>query len=156
MPTKQTLRRYLTQHLLQPPRERGKPAPGQLELPLERFIPARAGKTCMVTTRPALLPVHPRASGENYNDDFDDEDDSGSSPLARGKRAYVMFWVETRLAHPRASGENGERRVTLAVATGSSPLARGKPRQTVLKAMPTRLIPARAGKTCFNVSYQAC
>ena len=42
-----------------------------------------------------------------YNDDFDDEDDSGSSPLARGKRAYVMFWVETRLAHPRSRGENG-------------------------------------------------
>ena len=96
----------------------------------------------MVTTRPALLPVHPRASGENYNDDFDDEDDSGSSPLARGKRAYVMFWVETRLAHPRASGENGERRGTLAVATGSSPLARGKPALKLAIKHASRLIPA--------------
>ena len=43
----------------------------------------------MVTTRPALLPVHPRASGENYNDDFDDEDDSGSSPRERGKRVLA-------------------------------------------------------------------
>ena len=54
----------------------------------------------------------------------------------------------SRWAHPRACGENPSHGRVLAEHQGSSPRVRGKPHCIPPPTPRTRLIPARAGKTC--------
>ena len=96
----------------------------------------------------------------------------GSSPRVRGKPADGgSEGVEVRLiparagktpsphsaspgtrAHPRACGENEKTMIATEPALGSSPRVRGKLQLPGANPLPSRLIPARAGKTCRALS----
>ena len=138
--------------------------------PLHRaagLIPAHAGKTRGSHTASMTAGAHPRSRGENAAYVGDVPNDTGSSPLTRGKQPTVILSVRVRGlipahagktdhpessgllpgAHPRSRGENTDSGSGRTVVTGSSPLTRGK-----LMAPPSRhtgggLIPAHAGKT---------
>ena len=138
------------------PLARGKPPLPLLPLLLPRLIPARAGKTFVL----GGWAMETR----------------GSSPLARGKpgavaaRARVAGLIPARAgktkggamhrpkgaAHPRSRGENPLSRAASAAEDGSSPLARGKHRRPARQPRPPGLIPARAGKTCFQRQKSSC
>ena len=131
------------------------------------LIPARAGKTVPSAPGRRRCRAHPRSRGENTSRSRRGGSSLGSSPLARGKLALPLE-VErrarliparagkTRLsslsglpvaAHPRSRGENRRGASPRSFIAGSSPLARGKHARATVKSSPTRLIPARAGKT---------
>ena len=129
------------------PRGRGKPAGG---LVVERWERA-----------------HPRAGGENPRSHSTRHEQKGSSPRGRGKPALSCRprgdrrliparagktsvngrTACARTAHPRAGGENGQPVADLIISIGSSPRGRGKRRRRDQEFQPSRLIPARAGKT---------
>ena len=132
-----------------------------------RLIPARAGKTAVTAGRTSVPAAHPRSRGENTELRTPRASSSGSSPLARGKRARLAACAAargliparagktptsprgqpSRAAHPRSRGENFSGIKTAAASAGSSPLARGKRlvSKDILRGF--GLIPARAGKT---------
>ena len=132
-----------------------------------RLIPARAGKTSLVSPFEFRGAAHPRSRGENAAAAAGYVVKSGSSPLARGKRSVRptpgRWWrliparagktcrTEGRglwiAAHPRSRGENHRSTRVDERVVGSSPLARGKQGYTLLHGHDSRLIPARAGKT---------
>ena len=56
---------------------------------VDRLIPAHAGKTLKTPPTPFLTPAHPRSRGENWNDGTHPYEQTGSSPLTRGKRAKI-------------------------------------------------------------------
>ena len=149
------------------PRVRGKP-----RLDFEAFsdtglIPARAGKTGRGPPRPRPRRAHPRACGENPSRVYTWSASRGSSPRVRGKhrrwhprlRAHRLIPARAgktstrasprsrRRAHPRACGENTSGSPSSPPEPGSSPRVRGKRERLTLTAAPSRLIPARAGKT---------
>ena len=116
--------------------------------------------------------AHPRSRGENRETGRIRVRSLGSSPLTRGKlpprsargrrRGLIpahagktcfrrSVWRRGP-AHPRSRGENLFSPFSLATRAGSSPLTRGK--RVILRAaaLVTRLIPAHAGKTLFDVS----
>ena len=136
-------------------------------LPHGRLIPARAGKTPPRRRASGASSAHPRACGENTRKTTQASDGPGSSPRVRGK-PHVLddLGVEPRLiparagktglqvqdgphhgAHPRACGENVWNVLEPIRNAGSSPRVRGKRRGWPGGCSPTRLIPARAGKT---------
>ena len=132
------------------------------------LIPARAGKTPSHRRPASAGGAHPRACGENCPDSQVSPTRGGSSPRVRGKRALVLDCdFEGRLiparagktfvgctsspsgsAHPRACGENPAFTAMLAMLAGSSPRVRGKHSRGGGADHFSRLIPARAGKTC--------
>ena len=134
---------------------------------LFRLIPARAGKTAWCGLVEARTTAHPRACGENADDDAGDDAVDGSSPRVRGKRlGGGMRWRSLRLiparagktwgwrrgrrrggAHPRACGENPPGATEGRRPTGSSPRVRGKQCGRCPTLRRCGLIPARAGKT---------
>ena len=57
-----------------------------------------------------------------------------------------------RRAHPRSRGENALEKNGAYTGNGSSPLTRGKQNDPAARAIPSRLIPAHAGKTCWPPS----
>ena len=91
----------------------------------KRFIPTRAGK--MVLSRPPTggLRVHPHSRGENLANLPPESAAAGSSPLARGKCALIVFGFAD---------------------DGSSPLARGKCAAAAAVVGQLGFIPTRAGK----------
>ena len=132
-----------------------------------RLIPARAGKTTAASMSASRSSAHPRSRGENRRQPRRTGPRRGSSPLARGKRVFRDLdkhrvgliparagktpslrggCARTR-AHPRSRGENIGASVTANGSDGSSPLARGKQGVRLNHVHPSRLIPARAGKT---------
>ena len=137
-----------------------------------RLIPAHAGKTTRVRPITYGPPAHPRSRGENEINKAAREHAAGSSPLTRGKPQQAALAVHAlRLipahagktssptahatrstAHPRSRGENQAYFPIQDTNAGSSPLTRGK--RVILRAaaLVTRLIPAHAGKTLFDVS----
>ena len=137
-----------------------------------RLIPARAGKTLRASLPVCAVMAHPRLRGENVLSFHEMMHYSGSSPLARGKRAVSGFDDDGRgliparagktrnvsestffpAAHPRSRGENPPKVLIGVDRFGSSPLARGKPRARPHRVCPERLIPARAGKTLKTAS----
>ena len=149
------------------PRVRGKPAAGVFAGSGMGIIPARAGKTPREVIRIPPPSDHPRACGENKDLLFGSEDDPGSSPRVRGKRARVGQGqdrdriIPARAGktdevnevnvvirdHPRACGENIECRPECAPDDGSSPRVRGKPPPGLAGRTRCGIIPARAGKT---------
>ena len=151
------------------PRGRGKRGRSCTPDGTSRLIPARAGKTtwCHAWRRPAT--AHPRAGGENRTRGVTTPGFQGSSPRGRGKLIIfawccgtsgliparagkttlrVMAWSPLS-AHPRAGGENQGFYQTVTADDGSSPRGRGKHRRVEGHVRGRRLIPARAGKTCW-------
>ena len=149
------------------PRGRGKLSSVKINGWSLRLIPARAGKTPGRWERASSARAHPRAGGENHGDISRPRGESGSSPRGRGKPWTQMRaarcrgliparagkttprplsrWLAT--AHPRAGGENINAGSYLQTIEGSSPRGRGKRQTSRTDRPPTRLIPARAGKT---------
>ena len=139
------------------------------------LIPARAGKTQILTRQQRLSRAHPRSRGENPSMSAFTVGARGSSPLARGKRGRGLDACQaSRLiparagktfscaaaaaaagAHPRSRGENQIAEVIAQMSPGSSPLARGKPGLLLHSRRGCGLIPARAGKTLSSPSL-AC
>ena len=105
---------------------RGKLVQAPRRLPLDRLIPARAGKTGAASSESGVSRAHPRAFGETL--------------LVGGVHRRVP-------AHPRACGENPVHFLTEEGAAGSSPRVRGKRPPGAGAAGPGGLIPACAGKT---------
>ena len=68
------------------PRARGTPSGRKRKTPACRFIPACAGNTCAVCSRPRSESVHPRVRGEHLARVAHRKVDRGSSPRARGTR----------------------------------------------------------------------
>ena len=132
-----------------------------------RLIPAHAGKTVQPATTAQIDAAHPRSRGENGETRLPSPCSSGSSPLTRGKRHVGACRLRTpglipahagktcgsrtragtRSAHPRSRGENMWVKDAGRNTIGSSPLTRGKLRSRNVRARPSRLIPAHAGKT---------
>ena len=149
------------------PRGRGK----RVRRPSRRLtpglIPARAGKTEIAHVCLDYLEAHPRAGGENQDENIINLSKQGSSPRGRGKPRWTRpSLIPVRLiparagktfpcvgqardsrAHPRAGGENKIVIALVRSGTGSSPRGRGKLPASMLEAPRTGLIPARAGKT---------
>ena len=67
------------------PLARGKCSWELTSLPIQGFIPTRAGKMVPRGAIPTALPVHPHSRGENLLDSAKSVMGDGSSPLARGK-----------------------------------------------------------------------
>ena len=130
-------------------------------------IPARAGKTLMVSSTALEPSEHPRSRGENADSRFERNEALGTSPLARGKRttatttnascwniparagktATIKSLTPHNREHPRSRGENRVLPVPAGTVTGTSPLARGKLSANIQLVGNLRNIPARAGKT---------
>ena len=147
------------------PRGRGKPTHALATGFKRRLIPARAGKTIECRPEASDEEAHPRAGGENRDDERGERVCHGSSPRGRGKlRSRAAALRASRLiparagktgagagvgvrAHPRAGGENPAAQEAASLTRGSSPRGRGK--RCRRRRPPTRrgLIPARAGKT---------
>ena len=128
------------------PLTRGKPFAVVVALGGVGLIPAHAGKTDSCRLCAARVRAHPRSRGENHVLDVGGREDSGSSPLTRGKhmsrdrlwagrglipahagktiKRVLVDW--TLAAHPRSRGENPLRRPCVMTCAGSSPLTRGK------------------------------
>ena len=112
--------------------------------------------------------AHPRVCGENLAGVDWDMAPPGSSPRVRGKHPRRERAARARglipacagktfrsptlspvaRAHPRVCGENVVAPDALRGLCGSSPRVRGKRRDHGPLRRATRLIPARAGKTC--------
>ena len=149
------------------PRVRGKHHPLRRRWTTQRLIPARAGKTCCRWRGHRRGRAHPRACGENAHAATNAAAPPGSSPRVRGKHQEEPDGgrrpgliparagkttpksnnSRSATAHPRACGENVMRGKGFICAHGSSPRVRGKRRGWPGGCSPTRLIPARAGKT---------
>ena len=69
------------------PRGRGKRPPRYRSRTARRLIPARAGKTPVITYGSTSGRAHPRAGGENFKHGIETPFDLGSSPRGRGKHA---------------------------------------------------------------------
>ena len=108
------------------PRGRGKPLIAVAENHSSRLIPARAGKQNPSSGAPHLR---------------------GLIPARAGKTAGTGGRSPSGASHPRAGGENYREAGTQLLDAGSSPRGRGKRAPTKPPPRPTRLIPARAGKT---------
>ena len=161
------------------PRGRGKPSVLVSSPMMCRLIPARAGKTGDREHTLSLLTAHPRAGGENPKTRSETLPDPGSSPRGRGKprvrrsRRRANGLIPARAgktafrtpanhcnsAHPRAGGENVADHWAGVISRGSSPRGRGKLALWFFNVICARLIPARAGKTCYchncESSFQA-
>ena len=154
------------------PRGRGKLRNSLGTLTGMRLIPARAGKTSVISRRSTMPEAHPRAGGENPMRAADTPSLGGSSPRGRGKHSTATKrMTQYRLiparagktgrmcdrcararAHPRAGGENAPHRSPKGNRPGSSPRGRGKLRCRACCCRFTGLIPARAGKTPWTSS----
>ena len=111
--------------------------------------------------------VHPRSRGEHLYAFLATFLTFGSSPLARGTRTRLPFFIgslrfiparagnttavgQTRrltTVHPRSRGEHSSSRTMGTCSAGSSPLARGTHCARGVRALFHRFIPARAGNT---------
>ena len=149
------------------PLTRGKPWRPRRKWGPPGLIPAHAGKTH--TRRPFRHHpgAHPRSRGENAAYVGDVPNDTGSSPLTRGKRGIAggpsnrsglipahagktardVLGAALVRAHPRSRGENDGGFAWKAGFPGSSPLTRGKRDRGSAGPRAAGLIPAHAGKT---------
>ena len=128
------------------PRMRGKRFPMSSVPPLDRLIPAHAGKTPPPPGSSIPVAAHPRACGENRSMTIVIRPPAGSSPRMRGKlTAKSLTPFQSGLipahagktgplplsrhsdqAHPRACGENSQTKSLVGSPFGSSPRMRGK------------------------------
>ena len=158
------------------PRVRGKRDDDTRRGPVQRLIPACAGKTSWPKGRCATRAAHPRVCGENAGDPGHARVLGGSSPRVRGKprrrpRKRVPPGLipacagktpagprkrPRRPAHPRVCGENAMSVSSKPAIPGSSPRVRGKPCGRAPGAARAGLIPACAGKTSSMVMIPVC
>ena len=75
----------------------------------------------------------------------------GSSPLARGLPVLCGREIVIVMDHPRSRGVYGPYSVYSSQVRGSSPLARGLHPRSHSSQYQTRIIPARAGFTAYDV-----
>ena len=149
------------------PRGRGKPFQAHPRTPIQRLIPAWAGKTALSALTCAVGSAHPRVGGENPVASGLRRTTFGSSPRGRGKRrrhrrrggarGLIPAWAgktskqprehNQPLAHPRVGGENRPSATAARKPSGSSPRGRGKPGCPPDVWYRPGLIPAWAGKT---------
>ena len=131
------------------------------------IIPARAGFTAAIGSRPRATPDHPRSRGVYSCAPSWPPPPRGSSPLARGlqtaggdhdshrriipaRAGFTPPPPGGRRApsdHPRSRGVYVSLWAPAGMAGGSSPLARGLPVDHAGRPTYTRIIPARAGFT---------
>ena len=143
--------------------------PGRTDRPGERrrIIPARAGFTGDLDTRPSDGSDHPRSRGVYTGALTRQSTKAGSSPLARGLRprsitcptSYRIIparagfttsggvWAGRGWDHPRSRGVYYFWRSLGRERMGSSPLARGLLEERGGVGAPQGIIPARAGFT---------
>ena len=136
------------------------------------IIPARAGFTCLRSSRRSSSQDHPRSRGVYTRSPGHPASVYGSSPLARGlphveldgdlrcgiipARAGFTNVLNAKSQHtrdhPRSRGVYGAPIFLSVPLLGSSPLARGL--RIVIRALilVRRIIPARAGFTCSTPS----
>ena len=76
------------------PRGRGKPVEEMEDQTPERLIPARAGKTSSAAPSATPTTAHPRAGGENSDDELAAGYAGGSSPRGRGKHFLTCAFIE--------------------------------------------------------------
>ena len=149
------------------PLTRGKQTAADQPPANSRLIPAHAGKTTDLDDLTSVYRAHPRSRGENSEIESMRAQNTGSSPLTRGKLARALHLEanrglipahagKTRLrlrrpigsqAHPRSRGENVGGDPQELPDLGSSPLTRGKPFRGCRCSRARGLIPAHAGKT---------
>ena len=149
------------------PLARGTLKANRADLLAKRFIPARAGNTISRSLQIPGGSVHPRSRGEHLETGQSTQNQSGSSPLARGtlkaNRADLLAkrFIPARAGntttpatqwgwdsvHPRSRGEHTWEIMSAAASSGSSPLARGTPLRDLPSRSCVRFIPARAGNT---------
>ena len=130
------------------------------------LIPAHAGKTDTGGVSTYGHGAHPRSRGENHGVQSRIVNQTGSSPLTRGKpqseqpisgtsglipahagkTGGCRPRVPRRAAHPRSRGENLRSRLRPTWCSGSSPLTRGKPWRTGRRRLPTRAHPRSRGE----------
>ena len=121
--------------------------------PLDRLIPAHAGKTWESAPTTPRARAHPRSRGENGRAQQLIGDSQRLIPAHAGKtNGYERSATHPR-AHPRSRGENSYRYVVVPSNTGSSPLTRGKLSGKLRVVDASRLIPAHAGKTSSLQGY---
>ena len=150
-----------------PPRVRGKHTFYEPPAAWKGITPACAGKTFRVQNRRCWCRDHPRVCGENTLRIYDRLPKEGSPPRVRGKQEVLFLSGtderitparagKTQMArrpgqacedHPRACGENSRTRYPSAISMGSPPRVRGKLGVYAKKSPPSRITPARAGKT---------
>ena len=129
------------------PRERGTPPQPHPPPHGHRFIPARAGNTCVVGECPAGHSVHPRASGEHAQLARWRSGARGSSPRERGTQT-IRRRIELMARFIPARAGNTAPRRSLRSPTPVHPRASGEHVDDVaLGAGADRFIPARAGNT---------
>ena len=157
------------------PRVRGKRGRGREGRRLRGLIPACAGKTTEPTPSRENWRAHPRVCGENCTQPSPPWPLMGSSPRVRGKQEGAggepcrvglipacagktgspASLTSGGRAHPRVCGENEGALRSVLARWGSSPRVRGKLTPITIVAIPTRLIPACAGKTVRDRSRAA-
>jgi len=135
--------------------------------PLQRLIPARAGRTRAACPHECAPRAHPRSRGADFNGPSGGVESHGSSPLARGGRwcsarglpragliparagrtSMIPSASALHAAHPRSRGADSLPPTESAPRLGSSPLARGGPPRGLPRGRSRGLIPARAGRT---------
>ena len=137
-----------------------------------RIIPARAGFTSDRHAQRSGTTDHPRSRGVYAWAAITAEFKKGSSPLARGLRAWLSpFKAGPRIIparagftrhacppgrrprdHPRSRGVYVAHMAAPEISLGSSPLARGLRLDLGLTSHRVGIIPARAGFTCAQES----
>ena len=153
------------------PRRRGTPRLEIVQRDAPRFIPAQAGNTRWLFSRPRPGTVHPRAGGEHAVNLTVNVSSAGSSPRRRGTRFPVVIGhldnrfipaqagntgnslrVQSAIpVHPRAGGKHFEAPSVVIGDFGSSPRRRGtRLRGRIALA---RFIPAQAGNTSPHIWF---
>ena len=118
-----------------------------VSFPFVRIIPARAGFTFRGRSRTSPTQDHPRSRGVYPTGVVSSCMESGSSPLARGLRAWRRRRGRAGSDHPRSRGVYRAGFHGSWPPSGSSPLARGLRVGEHPGGHPAGIIPARAGFT---------
>ena len=116
-------------------------------MPVGGIIPARAGSTTRLPRTRTKWRDHPRSRGVDSTAAPGRRSDTGSSPLARGRRSARGQRDPPAPDHPRSRGVDSKLCCGTVLADGSSPLARGRHRRKRGPPQPWGIIPARAGST---------
>ena len=151
---------------------RGKPGNVRVTTPAKGITPADAGKTAVRLWLGGFGWDHPRRCGENCLLLYIQARCRGSPPQVRGKLSQnegksvqeritpagagktgvLRASASSRWDHPRRCGENVFEFVTVRFFIGSPPQVRGKQFAANVRALPTRITPAGAGKTRTGAS----
>ncbi len=129
------------------PLARGTRLWGAHAIAIERFIPARAGNTCLHLPGRTLPPVHPRSRGEHRLSLAHCRHSRRFIPARAGNTISPDSAGGSSPVHPRSRGEHQMKAYFHTILSGSSPLARGTLSGYFVVMPPPRFIPARAGNT---------